>query len=134
MATAALTVLKENKKKELKNAKGEAYVMHNVEVKSSTKGRTFSAVMFTPPGQELETGKEKTYEIEQSKFNKDEFVIKEVKAAKAPYSGAKGFVRNTDVDVWRMALDAAVVVAAGQDVAAMLAVADKIAAHVKSRI
>ena len=127
--TAPLTILKEHGVKELKNSKGEPYKMHTVDVKSSTKGITFKAVLFTPPNEMLELNKEKTFLIERSKFNSDEYVIKEKKD-----KTNKGFQRNPDLDIWAIALQSATTISIHKDVPSIMAVAKELVKQLKKEL
>lgn len=130
IATKKLTLLKEVKKKNLTNAKGEPYVLHEVTAKSAEKGKEFHAIMFLAPNQELEFGVEKQYSI--GKGNQPgAFVLREVK----PAATGKGYpVRNVNLDVWKIALDTACSIATARDVQSILAIAGQIAKHIKKEL
>lgn len=130
IATKKLTLVKEVKKKNLTNSKGEPYVLHEVTAKSVEKGKEFSAIMFLGPEQELEFGVEKQFSI--AKGNQPgAFVLREVK----PSATGKGYpVRNVNLDIWKMSLETACSIATARDVQSILAIAGQIAKHIKKEL
>lgn len=124
--TAPLLLVKEIEHKELKNAKGEPYILHKVLAKS--KKAEFEAIMFLPPDSKLEFGQEKQFSI--TKGQRGGWVIKELRDKK-PWTGAK---TNVPLEIQRIALAAASAIAPQGDVAGMLKMADQIAEHIRQRV
>jgi len=127
IATKKLTITRETKKKELVNKKGEPYVLHEVMV-NGPKGE-FQAIMFCPPSYELPIGIEKQYSIAKGN-NPGSYVIKEDKPAFA----GKGYQRNPNIDIWRMALDAACVISTSKDVPSVMTVAKELVKQIKKEL
>lgn len=103
--TAKLTILSETSRKQLTNAKGEAYDMLHLRARSQ-KGE-FDSVMFVPLGGAAKIGEESEYEITTSKYG--DYVIRDI--AKKKSTGYSRTSVNMELEIWKMAMSAAVALA-----------------------
>lgn len=103
--TRKLTILSETSRKQLTNAKGEPYHMLHLRARSQ-KGE-FDSVMFVPLGGAPKIGEESEYEITTSKYG--DYVIRDV--AKKKSTGYSRTFINMELEIWKMAMSAAIALA-----------------------
>ena len=128
--TAPLTIISETEALELLNKSGEPYVLHKLKVKSSTKGREFSAIMFGKPNQKLELGKEKTYIITEGIHG--DWVIRELRDTNK--YGSRKINLDKELEIWRISMQTAAAIATNKTVPDIMMLAQKFVTELKSKM